>query len=107
VRLHCSTELNLWFGKLQNKDTKQKKPIELTTRNTIGSYGLFTNFTLSGTTNKFSYYTFYNYKQGNGFRPNSDFERKNYFANLNYKFNDKTSIHFDYTYFNYLAQQAV
>jgi Fe(3+) dicitrate transport protein len=29
---------------------------------------------------------------------------KNYFANLNYKFNDKTSIHFDYTY--YLAQQA-
>jgi Fe(3+) dicitrate transport protein len=25
---------------------------------------------------------------------------------LNYKFNDKTSIHFDYTYFNYLAQQA-
>jgi hypothetical protein len=26
---------------------------------------------------------------------------------LNYKFNDKTSIHFDYTYFNYLAQQAV
>jgi Fe(3+) dicitrate transport protein len=62
--------------------------------------------TLSGTTNKFSYYTFYNYKQGNGFRPNSDFESKNYFANLNYKFNDKTSIHFDYTYFNYLAQQA-
>jgi Fe(3+) dicitrate transport protein len=25
---------------------------------------------------------------------------------LNYKFNDKTSIHFDYTYFNYLAQQG-
>jgi Fe(3+) dicitrate transport protein len=49
---------------------------------------------------------FYNYKQGNGFRPNSDFESKNYFANLNYQLNDKTSLHFDYTYFNYLAQQA-
>jgi Fe(3+) dicitrate transport protein len=47
---------------------------------------------------------FYNYKQGNGFRP-SDFESKNYFANLNYQLNDKTSLHFDYTYFNYLAQQ--
>jgi Fe(3+) dicitrate transport protein len=30
---------------------------------------------------------------------------KNYFANLNYKFNDKTSIHFDYTYFNYAASR--
>jgi outer membrane receptor for Fe3+-dicitrate len=44
--------------------------------------------------------------QTNGFRPNSDFESKNYFANLNYQLNDKTSLHFDYTYFNYLAQQA-
>jgi hypothetical protein len=35
-----------------------------------------------------------------------DFESKNYFANLNYQLNDKTSLHFDYTYFNYLAQQA-
>jgi Fe(3+) dicitrate transport protein len=34
------------------------------------------------------------------------FESKNYFANLNYQLNDKTSLHFDYTYFNYLAQQA-
>jgi Fe(3+) dicitrate transport protein len=25
---------------------------------------------------------------------------------LNYQLNDKTSLHFDYTYFNYLAQQA-
>jgi hypothetical protein len=30
---------------------------------------------------------------------------KNYFANLNYQFNKKTSLHFDYTLF-YLAQQA-
>jgi Fe(3+) dicitrate transport protein len=109
IRGAASLQYGTQFGGLVNFKTKipSKKPIELTTRNTIGSYGLFTNFTsLSGTTDKFSYYTFYNYKQGNGFRPNSDFESKNYFANLNYKFNDKTSIHFDYTYFNYLAQQA-
>ncbi len=109
IRGAASLQYGTQFGGLVNFKTKipSKKQIELTTRNTIGSYGLFTNFTsLSGTTDKFSYYTFYNYKQGNGFRPNSDFESKNYFANLNYKFNDKTSIHFDYTYFNYLAQQA-
>jgi Fe(3+) dicitrate transport protein len=109
IRGAASLQYGTQFGGLVNFKTKtpSKKPIELTTRNTIGSYGLFTNLTsLSGTTDKFSYYTFYNYKQGNGFRPNSDFESKNYFANLNYKFNDKTSFHFDYTYFNYLAQQA-
>lgn len=109
IRGAASLQYGTQFGGLVNFKTKMpsQKPIELITRSTFGSYGLFTNFTsLSGTKDKFSYYTFYNYKQGNGFRPNSDFESKNYFANLNYKFNDKTAIHFDYTYFNYLAQQA-
>lgn len=109
VRGAASLQYGTQFGGLVNfkLKTPTKKPFEFTTRNTVGSYGLFTNFTsLSGTNGKFSYYTFYNYKQGNGFRPNSDFESKNYFGNLNYQFNDKTSLHFDYTYFNYLTQQA-
>ena len=109
VRGAASLQYGTQFGGLVNFKIKSpsKKPFEFTTRNTFGSYGLFTNFTsLSGTKCKFSYYTFYNYKQGNGFRPNSEFESKNYFANLNYQFTDKTSLHFDYTYFNYLAQQA-
>jgi len=109
IRGAASLQYGTQFGGLVNfkLKTPSKRPFEFATRNTIGSYGLFTNFTsLSGTKNKFSYYTFYNYKQGNGFRPNSDFESKNYFANLNYQFTDKTSLHFDYTYFNYLAHQA-
>lgn len=109
VRGAASLQYGTQFGGLVNfkLKTPSKKPFEFTTRNTIGSFGLHTNFTsLSGTKDKFSYYTFYNYKQGNGFRANSEFESKNYFGNLNYQFNDKTSLHFDYTYFNYLAQQA-
>lgn len=109
IRGAASLQYGTQFGGLVNFKTKtpSKKPFELTYRNTIGSYGLFTNFTsLSGTKDKFSYYTFYNYKQGNGFRPNSEFHSENYFANFNYQFSDKTSLHFDYTYFNYLAQQA-
>lgn len=109
IRGAASLQYGTQFGGLINFKLKSptEKPFELTTRNTLGSYGLYTNFTsISGTNKKFSYYSFYNYKKGNGFRPNSDFESKNYFANLNYKFNDKTSLHFDYTYFTYLAQQA-
>ncbi|WP_349680591.1 TonB-dependent receptor domain-containing protein [Flavobacterium sp. UBA7680] len=109
VRGAASLQYGTQFGGLINFKIKSpsKKPIEFVTRNTIGSYGLYTNFTsLSGTKGKFSYYTFFNYKKGDGFRPNSDFSSKNYFVNLNYQFTEKTSLHFDYTYFNYLAQQA-
>ncbi len=108
VRGAASLQYGTQFGGLVNFKIKSpaKKPFELITRNTIGSYNLFTNFTsVSGTTGKFSYYSFYNFKQGDGFRPNSEFNSKNYFANLNYQFTDNTSLHFDYTYFNYLAKQ--
>ncbi|WP_432222545.1 TonB-dependent receptor domain-containing protein [Flavobacterium sp. TMP13] len=109
IRGAASLQYGTQFGGLVNFKIKKpvEQPIQLLTRNTVGSNGLFTNFTsLSGTTGKFSYYTFFNYKKGDGFRPNSEFESKNYFANLNYQFTKNTSLHFDYTYFNYLAQQA-
>jgi Fe(3+) dicitrate transport protein len=109
VRGAASLQYGTQFGGLVNFKIKKPttKPFEITTRNTLGSFGLFTNFTtLSGTNEKFSYYTFYNYKQGDGFRPNSKFNSKNYFANLNYQFTNETSIHLDYTHFSYLAQQA-
>lgn len=109
VRGAASLQYGTQFGGLVNFKIKKPttKPFELVTRNTVGSYNLVTNFTsISGTNGKFSYYSFYNFKQGDGFRPNSDFNSKNYFANLNYQFTSSTSLHFDYTYFNYLAQQA-
>ena len=109
VRGAASLQYGTQFGGLVNFKIKSpsQKTLEFQTRNTIGSFGLYSNFTsLSGTKGKFSYFTFYNYKQGDGFRPNSDFTGKNYFVNLNYQFNKKTGLHLDYTYFNYLAQQA-
>ncbi|OCB78398.1 TonB-dependent receptor [Flavobacterium crassostreae] len=109
IRGAASLQYGTQFGGLINfkLKTPTTKPFEFSTRSTIGSYGLGTNFTsVSGTNKKFSYYSFYNYKQGNGYRPNSDFESKNYFANLNYQFTPQTSVHLDYTYYNYLAQQA-
>ncbi len=109
VRGAASLQYGTQFGGLINFKIKKPttKPFEFVTRNTIGSFNLITNFTsVSGTNGKFSYYTFFNYKQGDGFRPNSKFNSKNYFANLNYQFTTNTSLHFDYTHYNYLAQQA-
>jgi Fe(3+) dicitrate transport protein len=109
VRGAASLQYGTQFGGLINFKLKKPthKPFEFETRNTVGSFNLFTNFTsLSGTKGKFSFYTFFNYKQGDGFRPNSKFDSKNYFVNLNYEFSKATSVHFDYTYYHYLAQQA-
>ena len=61
---------------------------------------------LSGTKGKFSYYSFVNYKRGDGFRPNSEYESINLFGHLAYEFSDKTKLSGEVTYMNYLAQQA-
>ncbi|MFT5848256.1 TonB-dependent receptor domain-containing protein [Psychroserpens sp.] len=110
IRGAASLQYGTQFGGLINFKTKApnpNKPIELITRNTVGSFGLYTNFTsLSGTKGKFSYYTYFNYKKGDGFRPNSEFESKNVFAHLGYKFNKKIKISAEFTHLYYLAQQA-
>ena len=110
VRGAASLQYGTQFGGLLNfvfKAPKTKKPIELISRNSIGSNNLFTNFTsLSGTLNKFSYYTFVNYKKGNGFRPNSNFNSINLYSFWKYSFNDKLNITSEITYINYLTQQA-
>ncbi|WP_405352538.1 TonB-dependent receptor domain-containing protein [Nonlabens sp. Asnod3-H03] len=110
IRGAASLQYGTQFGGLVNfvmKEPNQSKPLELITRNTIGSNGLYTNFTsLSGTSGKWSYYTFFNYKKGDGFRPNSQFESKNIYAHVGYQFNDQTKVTGEITYLNYLAQQA-
>lgn len=110
IRGAASLQYGTQFGGLVNfvlKKPNKKKPIELITRNTLGNNGLYTNFTsLSGTKGKWSYYTFFNYKSGDGFRPNSGFESRNIYAHLGYQFNEKTKITGEVTYLNYLAQQA-
>ncbi|WP_136480634.1 TonB-dependent receptor domain-containing protein [Cognatitamlana onchidii] len=110
IRGAASLQYGTQFGGLINfkmKSPNPNKPIELISRNTLGSFGLYTNFTsLSGTKDKFSYYTFFNSKKGDGFRPNSEFESKNVFAHLGYQFSEKTKLEGELTYLNYLAQQA-
>ena len=109
VRGAASLQYGTQFGGLLNFKFKKPNPVkkvEWTSRQTAGSFGLLTSFnSLSGTIGKFSYYTYFNYKQGNGFRPNSAFDSKNYFASLNYDIGKDASLTLETTYLHYLAEQ--
>ena len=109
VRGAASLQYGTQFGGLINfrfREPVPNKKIELVSRQSLGSYNLFTSFnSLSGTIGKFSYYTYYNFKSGNGFRPNSEYDSYNAFAHLGWKFSERTNVSFEYTYLDYLAQQ--
>ena len=109
VRGAASLQYGTQFGGLLNfifKKPSTKKAVEIVSRNSIGSNRLFTNFTsISGTLNRFSYYTFVNYKKGDGFRPNSNFNSFNLYGHGKYSFNDKLEMSSEITYMNYLTQQ--
>lgn len=109
IRGAASLQYGTQFGGLINFKFRKPNPvkkIEMISRQSVGSFDLFTSFnSLSGTMGKFSYYTFYNYKTGNGFRSNSEYESQNAFAHLAYDFTESTRLSFEYTWLDYLAQQ--
>ncbi|QLE02109.1 TonB-dependent receptor [Galbibacter sp. BG1] len=109
VRGAASLQYGTQFGGLVNFKMKKPNPnkkIELVSRQTLGSYGLFTSFnSIGGTVGDFEYYTFFNYKQGDGFRPNSQFNSRNFYNHIGYRFSENTKISFETTLLNYIAKQ--
>lgn len=109
VRGAASLQYGTQFGGLINfvmKKPVQDKKLELTARQTVGSFGFYNAFTsASGTINKVSYYTFFQYKRGDGWRNNSTFDNHTLYSNVNYAITDKTKIGIDFTQMGYLAQQ--
>lgn len=110
VRGAASLQYGTQFGGLVNFVFKRPEPnrrLAVTSRQTVGSFGLLTSFnSLSGTVGKFSYYTYYNFKTGAGFRDNSDFDSHNFYLHLGYELSPRTKITGELTYLDYLAQQA-
>ncbi|MRG43542.1 TonB-dependent receptor [Chitinophaga sp. SYP-B3965] len=99
------------FGGLINfvmKEGPKAKPFELTTRQTLGSYGFFNSFNSVGGTiakNKLNYYAFYQFKKGDDWRPNSHYDQHNAYIHLAYDVTPKFKITGEYTLMKYLAQQ--
>lgn len=109
VRGAASLQYGTQFGGLINFNMKEPVPdrkIELTARQTVGSFGFYNAFTsASGTVNKLGYYTFFQYKRGDGWRKNSTFDNHTLYTNLNYDVTGKTKIGLDITQMGYLSQQ--
>lgn len=110
VRGAASLQYGTQFGGLINfkmKDPVPDKKFQLIARQTAGSYGFYNAFTsASGTVNKLSYYTFFQYKRGDGWRDNSAFHNHTYYGNLRYAVTQKTKLGVDLTQMGYVAQQA-
>jgi Fe(3+) dicitrate transport protein len=110
VRGAASLQYGTQFGGFINfkfRQAPENKFIHIRAKQTIGSYGFYNSFTsVSGTIKKISYNTFYQYKRGDGWRPNSGFDAHTAYAGLTYNHSKKLKVSLEYTFMEYLAQQA-
>ncbi len=110
TRGSASLQFGTQFGGLLNfvvKDAPYDTPLEITTRNTVGAYGYFGTFNrITGSNNKFSYQVYHQYKKGDGYRENSNFDQQQLFAQVGYYLKDNLQVRLEYTHMNYLTQQA-
>jgi Fe(3+) dicitrate transport protein len=109
VRGAASLQYGTQFGGLINfimKKPVTEKKLELLARQTAGSFGFYNSFiSASGTVDKLSYYTFFQYKRGDGWRENSKFDNRTIYSNINYAFTPDTKVGIDITHMDYLSQQ--
>lgn len=109
LRGASSLQYGTQFGGIINfklREGPTDKPFAITANETAGSWGFFNTATsIGGTINKLQYYTYYQHKQGDGWRPNGHFNDNTAYASLTYNATDKFAITIQYTYMDYLAHQ--
>lgn len=109
VRGAASLQYGTQFGGLVNFDLKEgpeDTSFAIESYQTLGSFGFFNSFnSIGGKKNKLNYYTYFQKRQGNCWRCNSEFDAYNFYSALDYQASDKLKIGLQYTYAGYLAQQ--
>ena len=108
VRGAASLQYGTQFGGLLNFRLKKgvNKPLEIIARQTLGSFKLQNTFvSLGGSKGKWNYYSFYQKKSRNGWRPNSNSEAQTAFSSVQYQANENLGFGLEFTHMDYLAQQ--
>lgn len=101
VRGAASLQFGSQFGGLVNyviKDAPANKPFEFNTSQTIGSFGMYNSFnSIGGTYKKVSYYGFLQYRNMDGYRPNSEQWQLSGFGKVQYKPSEKINAGVEYS----------
>ena len=109
IRGSASLQFGTQFGGLLNfniKEAPATSPLEITTRTTGGNYGYLGTFNrVAGSSNKFFYQLYHQYKRGDGYRENSRYFQHQAFAQVGYYLLENLKVKLEYTHMNYLAQQ--
>ena len=97
VRGQAALQYGPQFGGMVNYILKNgseiDKPFQYETQQTVGSYGLFNIYNaVGGETKKFHYYGFFDHRNSNGWRENSQYYTNVGFGNFTYRFHEKFSL---------------
>ncbi len=110
VRGGASLQFGPQFGGLLNyvlKPASATKPFSLETQQTVGSYGLFSTYNrVSGTVGRFQYNAYAHYRQGNGWRENSQYAIFNGFASVSYLVSNRLRLGLEVSQMTNESQQA-
>lgn len=111
VRGAASLQYGTQFGGLLNfrfKQPSDNKKLGVNARQTIGSWGYLASFnSLEGHFDRpdISYYTCFQIKRGNGWRPNSGFDQQFAYADVHWHPSKRLMVELEYTRMDYTAQQ--
>jgi Fe(3+) dicitrate transport protein len=105
----ASLQYGTQFGGLLNFEMKQPggdRALSIESKQTAGSWGFLGSYnSISGQKNNLSYFGYLHYKRGDGWRPNSQFESINAYADLHWQLSEKHMLGLEYTRLQYAAQQ--
>ncbi len=111
LRGAASLQFGTQFGGVVNFVMKQgprDKKFEFVSENTYGGFNFFNTFNSIGGTvakGKLNYFAFYQFKRGDGWRPNANFDVHNGYLQLEYRPSEKVSVRAEQTIMQYLAHQ--
>ena len=110
VRGSAALQFGSQFGGMMNfvmKEGDTTKPVAIESEQTTGSNNFFNSYNaIGGTKGKVDYYAYYDYRHGDGWRPNASFNYHAYYFNLNYHFNSKASLALQFSRMDYVQQIA-
>jgi Fe(3+) dicitrate transport protein len=101
VRGAASLQFGAQFGGLVNyvtEDATKDKPFQFTTAQTVGSFGMFNSFnSVGGNFKKISYYGFLQYRNMDGYRPNSQQWQLSGFGKVQFTPSEKINVGVEYS----------